>query len=270
MAAAGERRGAAVTAITAAGNGLKITTNAPVESFGYFTMKEPARLVIDLPGLADESGEKTIPLGAMGIAGVRVDTAQGKVRVVLDADRESFPRFRVEASDSGLMVSLVEDGEQSGAPAPGGEAPVPAAAPAGKTMPPHTAKGNKEFFRFTVEFDTAKATIGPAYYGVLRKAASLLKANPGTIAEISGHTDNVGTARYNMRLSHKRAGAVRSYLVTNSGIDASRIIVRGYGFYFPVADNGTAAGRRKNRRTEMTIVIRQKGASPAPAAGTAR
>lgn len=51
-----------------------------------------------------------------------------------------------------------------------------------------------------------------------------------------------------------------------AGIAASRIIVRGYGFYFPVADNETATGRQKNRRTEVTIVIKQS--KNRPVAGT--
>ncbi|HEX9023184.1 MAG TPA: OmpA family protein, partial [Geobacteraceae bacterium] len=285
-----------VTAVAAAGNGLEIATNAPVESFSYSTKSAPARLIIYLLGFSkNKSGKDTVPLGVMGIAGARVDALHGKVRIVLDADQETFPRFRVEAGEKGLKVSLAEAAQSGGTPAmpvsrervpPPGEksTPVPSATQDGATAPEPQApsaggtppaRGEavgsaKEFFRFTVQFDTAKADLIPRYYGMLRQAIDFMKANPGTVAEIRGHTDSLGKAPYNMRLSQKRAAAVRKYLMKKADIDASRIVVRGYGFYFPVADNRTAAGRQKNRRTEVTIIIRQGKAAAASAVAGAR
>lgn len=142
------------------------------------------------------------------------------------------------------------------------EAPAPAAPAAGKEAPAPLEAEQGYLLRFNVEFDFDKAAIRPRYHGLLRKAVNFLKTNPGTVAEIRGHTDSIGNADYNLLLSKRRAESVRRYLVKNSGIDASRVIVSGYGFHRPIADNRSAAGRQKNRRTEVTITIRKRGESP--------
>jgi outer membrane protein OmpA-like peptidoglycan-associated protein len=74
---------------------------------------------------------------------------------------------------------------------------------------------------------------------------------------ITGHTDNVGAADYNMNLSLRRAEAVRDYLV-GLGIDPAKIEVRGEGMNNPIADNSTAEGRAKNRRVEVDITGLEK------------
>lgn len=74
---------------------------------------------------------------------------------------------------------------------------------------------------------------------------------------ITGHTDNVGTADYNMKLSMRRAEAVRDYLV-GLGVDPAKLEVKGEGMANPLADNSTAEGRAKNRRVEVDIVGLEK------------
>jgi OOP family OmpA-OmpF porin len=69
----------------------------------------------------------------------------------------------------------------------------------------------------------------------------------------AGHTDAVGTDQYNMRLSLRRANAVRDYLIAG-GISASRIRAEGFGESQPVASNETAEGRAQNRRVELRVV----------------
>jgi outer membrane protein OmpA-like peptidoglycan-associated protein/tetratricopeptide (TPR) repeat protein len=89
----------------------------------------------------------------------------------------------------------------------------------------------------------------------LGKVVSLLEAN-GTLAiEIGGHTDNVGTAAYNINLSGRRAEEVVKYLVSK-GIARERIQSRGYGMNVPVATNDTDEGRAQNRRTELKILAK--------------
>jgi OOP family OmpA-OmpF porin len=68
-----------------------------------------------------------------------------------------------------------------------------------------------------------------------------------------GHTDSIGTAEYNQRLSVRRAEAVRAYLV-GRGIPSDRIYTEGRGETQPVADNRTREGRAKNRRVEIEVV----------------
>ncbi|MDB5201266.1 MAG: OmpA family protein [Ferruginibacter sp.] len=86
----------------------------------------------------------------------------------------------------------------------------------------------------------------------LDEVVRLMKADESLMLDIDGHTDAQGTNESNQVLSDNRAGAVKQYLVDH-GIDASRLKSTGYGEEKPVADNKTAAGRAKNRRTEMTV-----------------
>jgi outer membrane protein OmpA-like peptidoglycan-associated protein/tetratricopeptide (TPR) repeat protein len=87
----------------------------------------------------------------------------------------------------------------------------------------------------------------------LDKVVDLLVSNPTLSIEIGGHTDNVGSAAYNLNLSGRRAEEVVKYL-GYKGIKASRISSRGYGLNMPVATNATVEGRALNRRTEMKII----------------
>ena len=79
-----------------------------------------------------------------------------------------------------------------------------------------------------------------------------MKDVPSLKIEISGHTDNTGSASLNASLSQDRAEAVVKYLTTK-GIAGSRMTAMGYGSSRPIASNGTADGRQQNRRTEFEI-----------------
>jgi hypothetical protein len=87
----------------------------------------------------------------------------------------------------------------------------------------------------------------------LKKLIELLNLNPNVIIEVGGHTDNVGTASYNLTLSENRAKSVAQFLAEN-GIDSSRVIWKGYGLTKPIGDNSLEDGRAENRRTEIRIV----------------
>jgi outer membrane protein OmpA-like peptidoglycan-associated protein len=86
----------------------------------------------------------------------------------------------------------------------------------------------------------------------LDEMSQFMKQNPGVVMEVVGHTDNVGTAAYNLELSGKRAEAVVQEL-KKRGIEPWRIGSKGVGFTVPVGDNSTEEGRRSNRRTEFLI-----------------
>lgn len=92
----------------------------------------------------------------------------------------------------------------------------------------------------------------------------LIKANPSIIVEISSHTDNVGTARDNMKLSQNRAQTVVDYLISK-GVDKKRLKYKGYGETLPIATNDTEEGKAENRRTEFRVVgkIKEKEAPEA-------
>jgi len=80
-----------------------------------------------------------------------------------------------------------------------------------------------------------------------------LKENSSVRIQIGGHTDNVGTAAYNQKLSENRAESVYKYLISN-GINPQRLQFKGFGMNNPVANNDTEEGRAKNRRTEVTVL----------------
>ncbi|MBN9298771.1 MAG: OmpA family protein [Filimonas sp.] len=86
----------------------------------------------------------------------------------------------------------------------------------------------------------------------LDKLVQLLNDNPSLKVQINGHTDNIGNATDNLKLSANRAKAVVDYLISK-GIAAPRLSSKGFGATVPVADNATEEGRAKNRRTEFTI-----------------
>jgi outer membrane protein OmpA-like peptidoglycan-associated protein len=105
-----------------------------------------------------------------------------------------------------------------------------------------------------IYFDFDRATIKPESRSAIEDAAEILIQNPTIKVEIQGHTDSVGSDKYNQRLSEKRAQAVVDYLVKETGIDSRRLTAKGYGESRPVADNKTESGRALNRRVEFLIL----------------
>ncbi len=110
----------------------------------------------------------------------------------------------------------------------------------------------KHFTLDNVEFDVGKATLRPASYKELDELVEYLRWKETEKIEISGHTDNAGKDADNLKLSQQRADAVRNYLL-KKGVKAGRVVAKGYGASEPVADNATAQGRQKNRRTEVRL-----------------
>jgi outer membrane protein OmpA-like peptidoglycan-associated protein len=112
-------------------------------------------------------------------------------------------------------------------------------------------KLNKDgFLTLYINFDTGKATIKPDSDRTLDSAASALKAAPNLKVEVGGHTDKVGSAPANEKLSDDRAKAVMAALVKR-GVAANRLTAKGYGQSSPIADNRSEDGRAKNRRVEL-------------------
>ena len=103
-----------------------------------------------------------------------------------------------------------------------------------------------------VLFDAGKSDLRPEAREALAKLSGIVLNYPSLRLTIEGHTDNTGSAEINQTLSEQRANAVRDYLV-NQGLDASSLSAQGLGTSNPVADNGTAEGRQKNRRVEIIV-----------------
>jgi outer membrane protein OmpA-like peptidoglycan-associated protein/tetratricopeptide (TPR) repeat protein len=101
-------------------------------------------------------------------------------------------------------------------------------------------------------FDTGKSTLRSESNAELDRLVKLMKDVPGLKIEISGHTDNTGSASLNASLSQDRAQAVVNY-VQSKGVAGNRMTAKGYGSSKPIATNNTSDGRQQNRRTEFEI-----------------
>ncbi|MBK9272503.1 MAG: OmpA family protein [Saprospiraceae bacterium] len=110
-----------------------------------------------------------------------------------------------------------------------------------------------DFAMRAVQFDLGRATLKSESFSILDKIAGLLKKYQDYKLEIGGHTDNTGSAGFNLELSEKRAKVCYEYLISK-GISQVRLSYAGYGQTKPVADNATEQGRNLNRRTEFVMV----------------
>ncbi len=101
-----------------------------------------------------------------------------------------------------------------------------------------------------IKFQLGTAKLTEEDHAVLQRVAKILQNHPDLNLEVAGHTDSIGDAASNQRLSTIRAQAVLNYLVTQ-GVAAERLQAKGYGSENPIADNSTSAGRAQNRRVEL-------------------
>lgn len=106
-------------------------------------------------------------------------------------------------------------------------------------------------------FGFDSATLSPTAQSNLQKLANSLETYDNTNVHIIGHTDDVGAAEYNERLSERRAQSAVDYLV-NLGITQERLIVRGMGEEDPLVENETEEDRAMNRRIEVVIVANEE------------
>ena len=105
-----------------------------------------------------------------------------------------------------------------------------------------------------IQFDADSAVLLPTEKAKLDKIGEILRRYPNRDILIGGHTALAGTAAGRMRLSQQRAAAVADYLIGNKVRTAERIVTRGFGAERPLAENATEAGKRINRRVEITIL----------------
>ena len=191
----------------------------PRGSFKVNTEEQPARIRVAVDGdylklYADEHRALNAPNLKMG--------RSNRIRVVMNGWSPESPRMiadvRIMAGGQALYDALVANGRVA-------------------------TQG--------IYFDTGSDRLRPESTPTLEEIAGMLKAHPDLRIRIEGHTDSTGNPQSNMVLSEKRAAAVRDYLVTKHGIDASRLEIQGLGDTKPVGDNNTPEGRQANRRVEL-------------------
>lgn len=116
-------------------------------------------------------------------------------------------------------------------------------------------------FRFPdVSFDFDQWSLSAEGKKALSEVADQIRKDKRWVyLRVDGHTDNIGSAGYNMDLSLKRAISVAGYLISREGIDPSRLFVKGLGKSKPIGDNKTAEGRKLNRRGEILFLVPKEG-----------
>ena len=102
-------------------------------------------------------------------------------------------------------------------------------------------------------FDFGAASLRPESTAALPAIAEAIRSVPDAVLSLDGHTDNIGDAQRNQRLSLARAEAVRSALVRLDAKLAERLVAKGHGATRPVASNATLQGRAQNRRVELSL-----------------
>ena len=146
------------------------------------------------------------------------------------------------------------------APAPAPPPPPPAPAPVVQAPPSvvlpiaQLDRGVQIVLPDTVLFESGKAVLNVSASGpYLDRIATLLTTKTAKQISVEGHTDSVGNAASNQKLSELRANAVADALV-GRGVPAARVTRRGFSFSQPAAPNDVEAGRRLNRRTELIVL----------------
>jgi outer membrane protein OmpA-like peptidoglycan-associated protein/tetratricopeptide (TPR) repeat protein len=124
-----------------------------------------------------------------------------------------------------------------------------------KNIPLQPIEVNASIVLKNIFFDFNKFDLKPESQVELDKVVQLLQDNPTVKIQIEGHTDNIGKAADNLKLSENRAKAVVNYLVSKN-ISIARLVAKGFGATKPIADNATEEGRAQNRRTELKVVAR--------------
>jgi outer membrane protein OmpA-like peptidoglycan-associated protein len=166
-------------------------------------------------------------------------------------DRHSAPGISAEKN-----LEPAQDSDQIAA-VPSGIAPKsnaasesnePIALSAG--IRPDSFESKEWKFILNINFDTNRATIKKEYFSRLKEIGEILKKNPKMKGVIEGHTDNVGSKKFNLKMSIRRAEAVAQHLIKTFGIPADRLRVEGFGMSRPITENATLNGRSMNRRIE--------------------
>ena len=122
-----------------------------------------------------------------------------------------------------------------------------------KNIPLQPIEVNAAIVLRNIFFDVNQYQLKPESQIELDRLVQLLQENPSVRIQIEGHTDNVGNAADNLKLSNNRAKAVVDYLISK-GITANRLMAKGFGAAKPVAANTDEVGRAQNRRTELKVV----------------
>lgn len=215
-------------------------------------LKAPAGLVAELKSDTESKLEWTCAADATGYKVYRDESYQFSTKECSATDKGLSPEtsycYKVKATDNQGRESAFSNQSCVLTPAlPVQETKKPAAAAPSAVEKQIVEKGRATI---DIKFDTGKAIIKPQYHQELAKFAQVLKKHRDIKLTIEGHTDDVGSEESNLKLSQRRANAVRVYLIDKFDIAFERLTAKGYGESRPLYDNRVAIGRAKNRRVE--------------------
>ena len=186
----------------------------------------------------------------------KAEMDQGVGAVAASGSKEVCPtettQYMITATGTGGTVTE-EATVTVVAPAPPPPPPPPPPAMAPPPAPAPAARKVIDRLTIRVNFDFDKSNIRKEDVADLDKAVAFVKKYPDSKVSLEGHTDSRGTDKYNLKLSQRRADAVKKYLV-DKGERADRITAEGKGEAYPIADNKTEKGRFENRRVEVLII----------------
>ncbi|HMA97994.1 MAG TPA: OmpA family protein, partial [Wenzhouxiangella sp.] len=172
---------------------------------------------------------------------------------------DTFNRSRGFIDVIGSLALNIRLGDLPPPPAPR-EEPAPPPPPPAPVPEPEPEPEVIFEFDSMVTFGLDSSQLRPEATTELDEAAALLNLHNEIVKiEVAGYTCDLGEAGYNQGLSERRATAVRDYLVNEGGVDADRLMIRGYGEERPKVPNTSTENRQQNRRVELIVIEREDG-----------
>jgi OOP family OmpA-OmpF porin len=222
----------------------------------------PAVSLSASPAAIDQSQCTTLTWSSANASSAAID--QGIGSVDLNGSRQICPpnttQYTITAQGIGgsqtAATTVVVNPPPPAAVAPPPPPPVPAPIVAPPPAAAAVAPAPKVIDRLTihVNFDFDKSVVRKEDHAELQNAVDFVKKYPQHQVSIEGHTDSIGTDKYNQALSERRAAAVKEYLVKAGVANDQQVKTVGYGESKPIADNKTDRGRFENRRVEILIL----------------
>ena len=188
---------------------------------------------------------KTYVQDQVGQATKASDAKIGEVQKQVEATQNDVAALKTSDSEQNTKIAQLSDTARDA---------LARAQEAGKL-----AKG-KFLYEVTLTDDAVKFGLNRSELSPEAKAAldafadKIAKENKNVYIEIQGHTDNIGSAAYNLKLGQARAETVMRYLNMQHGFPLHRMNVISYGDSKPIADNKTKAGRAQNRRVALVVL----------------
>jgi len=207
-------------------------------------------LVVVLAAGCSTASKRAKCIAAGAAAGAAVGAGVGAV-VGHQGDEDTAEGAAVGVAAGALVggiIGAIVCKDEEPAPPPPPPAPEPVA-----EEPPPPPKVVEKIVLNGIQFDFDKAVIKDQYFPILDEGIAALEKHSEKNVAVEGYTCSIGTEEYNLRLSEKRAEAVKAYMV-EKGIVADRLSTTGYGEANPVADNATRQGREMNRRVEFKVM----------------